>query len=178
MLTIPGSGKSTMKTEERAIIHTLNVGGEDVTVSKFYGITVDLTAHSVKIRTSKRMQLGGNVEVLLNLESHKKSYHLSGVITGIEDSRGKDPGYLVHITLNHKQDGDTPRLAGGKVPVMLHLLSPAQRPMQVTQDLKGFWQRTWPEVKKELKGRYPKHQWPEDPTVAVPSRTGRKPRGT
>ncbi|HEY3645329.1 MAG TPA: ATP-dependent helicase HrpB [Gammaproteobacteria bacterium] len=72
---------------------------------------------------------------------------------------------------------DTPRLAGGKVPVMLHLLSPAQRPVQVTQDLKGFWQRTWPEVKKELKGRYPKHQWPEDPTVAVASRTGRKPRG-
>jgi ATP-dependent helicase HrpB len=71
---------------------------------------------------------------------------------------------------------DTPRLAGGKVPVMLHLLSPAQRPVQVTQDLKGFWQRTWPEVKKELKGRYPKHQWPEDPTAAVASRTGRKPR--
>ena len=71
---------------------------------------------------------------------------------------------------------DTPRLAGGKVPVMLHLLSPAQRPLQVTQDLKGFWQRTWPEVKKEMKGRYPKHQWPEDPTIATPSRSGRKPR--
>jgi len=71
---------------------------------------------------------------------------------------------------------DTPRLAQGRVPVMLHLLSPAQRPVQVTQDLKGFWQRTWPEVKKELKGRYPKHQWPDDPTIAVPSRTGRKPR--
>jgi ATP-dependent helicase HrpB len=73
---------------------------------------------------------------------------------------------------------DTPKLAGGKVAVMLHLLSPAQRPVQVTQDLKGFWQRTWPEVKKELKGRYPRHQWPEDPTVAIASRTGRKPRGT
>ncbi|HSN18454.1 MAG TPA: ATP-dependent helicase HrpB [Gammaproteobacteria bacterium] len=73
---------------------------------------------------------------------------------------------------------DTPRLAGGKVAVMLHLLSPAQRPLQVTQDLKGFWQRTWPEVKKEMKGRYPKHQWPDDPTVATASRTGRKPRGT
>lgn len=108
MLTMPGSGKSEMKTEERAIIHTLNVGGEDVTVSKFYGTTVDLTAHSVKIRTSKRMQLGGNVEVMLNLESHKKAYHLSGVITGIEESRGKDPGYLIHISLNHKQEGDTP----------------------------------------------------------------------
>ena len=71
---------------------------------------------------------------------------------------------------------DTPRLAGGKVPVMLHLLSPAQRPLQVTQDLRGFWQRTWPEVKKEMKGRYPKHQWPDDPTQTVPSRSGRKPR--
>ncbi len=107
MLTSPGPDKPAMKTEEKAIIHMLNVGGEDVTVSKFYGTTVDLTAHSVKIRTSKKMQLGGNVEVLLNLESHKKSYHLSGVITGIEGSRGES-GYLVHITLNHKQEGDTP----------------------------------------------------------------------
>lgn len=65
---------------------------------------------------------------------------------------------------------DTPRLARGKVPLMLHLLSPAQRPVQVTQDLAGFWQRTWPEVKKELKGRYPKHYWPDDPLTAVATR--------
>ncbi|HEV2212541.1 MAG TPA: ATP-dependent helicase C-terminal domain-containing protein, partial [Gammaproteobacteria bacterium] len=65
---------------------------------------------------------------------------------------------------------ETPRLARGKVAVMLHLLSPAQRPVQVTQDLAGFWQRTWPEVKKELKGRYPKHHWPDDPLTAVASR--------
>jgi len=71
---------------------------------------------------------------------------------------------------------DTPRLAGGQVPVMLHLLSPAQRPVQTTQDLKGFWQRTWPEVKKEMKGRYPKHHWPEDPLQAPATRGGRKPR--
>src|SRR5690606_5995502 len=49
---------------------------------------------------------------------------------------------------------DTPRVAGGRVPVMLHLLSPAQRPIQVTQDLRSFWERTYPEVRKELKGRY------------------------
>lgn len=64
---------------------------------------------------------------------------------------------------------ETPRVANGKIPVMLHLLSPAGRPVQVTQDLAGFWKRAYHEVRKELRGRYPKHHWPEDPLNAIPT---------
>ena len=70
---------------------------------------------------------------------------------------------------------DTPRIAGGQVPVLLHLLSPARRPVQVTSDLSAFWQGSYHEVKKELKGRYPKHYWPDDPLQAqATTRTRRK----
>lgn len=71
---------------------------------------------------------------------------------------------------------DTPVIAGGRVKVLLHLLSPARRPVQITQDLKGFWNSGYQLVKKELKGRYPKHPWPDDPWNAVPTRRV-KPRG-
>jgi ATP-dependent helicase HrpB len=65
---------------------------------------------------------------------------------------------------------DSPVVAGGRVRLLLHLLSPAGRPVQVTRDLKGFWENGYREVKKELKGRYPKHPWPDDPWNAVPTR--------
>ncbi|MDF2644113.1 MAG: ATP-dependent helicase, partial [Pseudomonas sp.] len=64
---------------------------------------------------------------------------------------------------------DTPRIAGGRQALKLHLLSPARRPVQVTQDLASFWRNTYQEVKKDLKGRYPKHYWPEDPLIAEPT---------
>ncbi|MCQ4317010.1 ATP-dependent helicase HrpB [Stutzerimonas zhaodongensis] len=64
---------------------------------------------------------------------------------------------------------ETPRIAGGRQVVKLHLLSPARRPVQVTQDLASFWANTYIDVKKDLKGRYPKHYWPDDPLVAEPT---------
>jgi ATP-dependent helicase HrpB len=64
---------------------------------------------------------------------------------------------------------DTPCIANGRQIVKLHLLSPARRPVQVTQDLANFWRATYAEVKKDLKGRYPKHYWPDDPLIAEPT---------
>jgi ATP-dependent helicase HrpB len=70
---------------------------------------------------------------------------------------------------------DTPRIAGGKVPVTLKLLSPARRPMQITRDLAGFWRGSYAEVRKDMRGRYPRHYWPENPLEAEPTR-GTRPR--
>ena len=70
-----------------------------------------------------------------------------------------------------------PRIAGGKAPLVLHLLSPAQRPIQITMDLPGFWRGSWKDVRSEMRGRYPKHPWPEDPASAQATSRA-KPRGT
>ena len=69
---------------------------------------------------------------------------------------------------------ETPRIAGGRVPVLLHLLSPNMRPQQVTDDLKSFWNNAYQQVRKELRRRYPKHAWPEDPWQAEPERRPRR----
>ena len=70
-----------------------------------------------------------------------------------------------------------PSLAQGRAPLTLHLLSPAHRPIQITRDLPGFWKGSWAAVKADMKGRYPRHPWPDDPAAAAPT-TRAKPRGT
>ncbi|MGA9854365.1 MAG: ATP-dependent helicase HrpB [Gammaproteobacteria bacterium] len=68
----------------------------------------------------------------------------------------------------------TPAIAGDRLPLLLHLLSPAHRPVQVTRDLAGFWRNSYQDVKKDMKGRYPKHYWPDDPISAIPTRRAKR----
>ena len=100
----------------------------------------------------------------------------SGMERRIEYRHGESPVLAVKLQELFGL-ADTPRIADGRVPLTLRLLSPAGRPLQVTQDLRGFWERTYPEVKKEMKGRYPRHPWPDDPWSATATHRA-KPRGT
>ena len=69
---------------------------------------------------------------------------------------------------------ETPRIGEADTPVVLHLLSPAHRPVQVTTDLASFWKDGYQEVRKELRGRYPKHEWPDDPLTAAPTNRAKR----
>jgi ATP-dependent helicase HrpB len=99
----------------------------------------------------------------------------SGNAIAIEYAEGKRPIMKVRIqeVFGWKE---TPRIAGGRVAVQLHLLGPNFRPQQITEDLANFWDQTYGHVRKELRRRYPKHHWPEDPATATATRNGLKPR--
>ena len=114
--------------------------------------------------------------VLLSLLSWKKQQILeislpthfqapSGSRIKLQYQPGESPVLAVHLQEMFGTT-ETPTLFGGRLPVLIHLLSPASRPVQVTADLASFWKNTYPQVKKELAGRYPKHFWPDDPFIA------------
>jgi len=100
----------------------------------------------------------------------------SGMERRIEYAHGQPPVLAVKLQELFGL-ADTPRVADGRVPLLLHLLSPGGKPLQVTSDLRNFWNATYAEVRKEMKGRYPKHPWPDDPWSAQATHRA-KPRGT
>jgi ATP-dependent helicase HrpB len=109
-------------------------------------------------------------EQQLALERHApESLELpSGSTRRLQYEAGKPPVLAVRLQELYGQP-DTPRVANGRIAVLLHLLAPNQRVVQVTQDLSSFWNNTYPQVRKDLRGRYPKHSWPEDPWTAEPT---------
>ena len=120
-------------------------------------------------RMSLPSQLGayldGNQRRILDEELPKRIEVPSGSNIRLEYSIGESPVLAVRIQEVFGWT-ETPRIANGRVAVLMHLLAPNFRPAQVTDDLAGFWERTYPEVRKELRARYSKHPWPEDPVNA------------
>jgi ATP-dependent helicase HrpB len=90
---------------------------------------------------------------------------------------GEDPPVLAVRLQELFGLAETPAVNGGRTPLLLHLLSPARRPVAVTRDLAAFWRGSYAAVRKELRGRYPRHPWPDDPLAAAPTRHA-KPRAT
>ena len=100
----------------------------------------------------------------------------SGSRVAIDYSREEGPTLAIRVQELFGLDTH-PAIADGRVPLILELLSPAHRPIQITKDLPGFWRGSWAAVKSEMKGRYPKHPWPDDP-VSAQATARAKPRGT
>jgi len=141
----------------------------------------------------------GSARSLADLGALDPLHALKAMLTR-EQARRLDEGAPTHLsvpsgsrlTVLYTEDGppvlavklqelfglaETPTVAWGRAPILLHLLSPAGRPIQVTSDLRNFWNKVYPEVKKELKGRYPRHPWPDDPWSAVPTRHAKRRKG-
>jgi ATP-dependent helicase HrpB len=112
------------------------------------------------------------------LESEAPSHYVAPTGTAAPVDYGAEGGPSVALRVQELFGlAVHPALAGGRVPLTLHLLSPAHRPIQITRDLPGFWKGSWAGVRADLRGRYPRHAWPEDPASAAPTNRA-KPRGT
>jgi ATP-dependent helicase HrpB len=149
---------------------------EEWLVSWLGGIRSAAALSGLNVLPAIRARLSWQQQRLLDERTPLAIIVPSGSHVSIDYTLGAEPVLAVKL---QEMFGlaDTPAIAGGRIKILLHLLSPARRPVQITQDLKGFWDTSYEQVKKDLKGRYPKHPWPDDPWNAVPTRRT-KPRGS
>jgi ATP-dependent helicase HrpB len=117
-------------------------------------------------------------ELARRLEKEMPSHFIAPTGSRVAIDYESEGGPTVTIRVQELFGLDShPKIAGGRVPLTLALTSPAGRPIQVTRDLPAFWRGSWADVRRDMRGRYPKHPWPEDPKSAPPTRRA-KPRGT
>ncbi|HEY1724478.1 MAG TPA: ATP-dependent helicase HrpB [Steroidobacteraceae bacterium] len=145
------------------------------------GITRREQLARVPLTEALRAQLGPVRQRVLDTLAPRELCVPSGSQVRIDYSDPRAPSIAVRLQEVFGLAA-TPRIAAGSIAITFRLLSPAQRPVQVTSDLAGFWRSSYAQVRKDLRGRYPKHEWPEDPLLAVATRsakrrTGGAPRG-
>jgi len=141
-----------------------------------FGLTSATQLGPDRLREALEALLPWNLKRLLDEEAPTHFEAPTGSVLAIDYEAEQGPTIAVRLQelfgLNTH-----PSIAAGKVPLVLELLSPAQRPVQVTRDLPGFWRGSYAAVRSDLRGRYPRHPWPDDPANALPTRRA-KPRGT
>jgi len=188
MTLLPWRDDAIELRQRLAFLHAIDSSWPDVSDAALQARADEwLAPHLVEIRRKgdlAKLDVAGLVMGMLTWEQRRKLDELAP--THLEVPSGSrirvdytDPKAPVLAVKLQEVFGwlDTPRVGGGKVPVTLHLLSPAQRPVQVTKDLANFWKTGYFEVRRDLRGRYPKHPWPDDPLTATPTRRA-KPKGT
>jgi len=143
---------------------------------RFAGVAVDLPGLVGRAAEGARAVDEVRLEAGLDAEAARSLARLAPVALPVPSGRQapleyNDDGSVTASVKLQELFGlaDTPVLGPGRVPVTFSLLAPNGRPVQTTRDLRSFWQRTYPDVRKELRGRYPKHPWPDDPWTAVPT---------
>ncbi|MEO7276087.1 MAG: ATP-dependent helicase C-terminal domain-containing protein, partial [Vicinamibacterales bacterium] len=143
---------------------------------RFAGLTTDeaalIDAASRRARSLDAIDLGGSLDASTRAALDRLAPESLRVPSGRSTRLDyQDDGNVTAAVKLQELFGlaDTPRIGARREPVLLHLLAPNGRPVQMTRDLKSFWTRTYPEVRRELRGRYPKHPWPDDPWTAVPT---------
>jgi ATP-dependent helicase HrpB len=152
--------------------------------ARFAGVAIDLPRLLADAAAGRTRLAEVDVGAALSFETRRDIDRLAPAHVRVPSGRD--------VPLDYRDDGtvaasvklqelfglaETPRIGPRREPLLLMLLAPNGRPVQTTRDLRSFWERTYPEVRKELRGRYPKHPWPEDPWTATPTaRTSRKPR--
>jgi ATP-dependent helicase HrpB len=178
---LPWTDGATRLRQRIAFIRTIDPGWPDVSDEALAG-TLDrwLGPSIVEVRRMDdiaRVDLETALLGMLNWEQRRALDRLAP--THVEVPSGSriaidyaDPSSPVLAVRIQEVFGltETPRIGGGRVALTIHLLSPAYRPVQVTKDLAGFWRTSYFDVRKDLRGRYPKHEWPENPLEATPTR--------
>ncbi len=128
-------------------------------------------SHLTKLEMSTIVQSLFSYQQLRELDRLAPTHHTVPTGSKIPIDYSTDGSPILAVRLQEMfGETETPAVGGGKIKVVLHLLSPARRPLAVTQDLPSFWQNTYPDVRKDMRGRYPKHSWPENPREAEPTR--------